>query len=131
MSIKPPHLAMTQCYNCFHVINLSALLSLRQPELTNFRVNQCLCQYSPVYYQRPHSFRVPLRYSFVMGNDRHTRTYCIGCIVDSPGSPGFLDIYPQLNRVRLKISALTNIDMGNNILKVPKLPRLGFCINCH
>ena len=46
-------------------------------------------------------------------------------------SPGFLDMYPQLNRVRLKISALTNSDMGNNILKVPKLPTLGFCINYH
>ena len=46
-------------------------------------------------------------------------------------SPGFLDMYPQLNRVRLKISALTNFDMGDNILKVPICPRLGFCINCH
>ena len=46
-------------------------------------------------------------------------------------SPGLLDMYPQLNRVRLKISALTNFDMGNNILKVPRCPMLGFCINCH
>ena len=40
-------------------------------------------------------------------------------------------MYPQLNRVRLTISALANLGMGNNILKVPRCPRLGFCINCH
>ena len=43
-------------------------------------------------------------------------------------SPGLLDMYPQLNRVRLKISALTNFGIGDNILKVPRCPRLLFRI---